>query len=187
MAAPSPSASVSKLAIIGGSSFLDSAKLADFALRTVDTPHGSVQLRTSPSGAVVFVQRHAANPQQGKEYSPPHLINYKAIAKALQQLVGTKKQHAIARRWLPAAAARPPLLMRPTPLPPPRAPIWTWRGMMETCCATSSAWARSRGARCSAGTGNCRPTPSQRAAATTPRVGLRHPQARRAEQRRAAK
>lgn len=83
----SPVLSIVRLALIGGSSFLESASLRAFSALTVDTPFGPVSLWRNADHSVYFVQRHAANPEKGKEYSPPHLINYRAIAKALQQLV----------------------------------------------------------------------------------------------------
>jgi hypothetical protein len=93
-----PAVVVRKLALIGGSSFLESAALAGLHKFVVDTPHGGVIVRSNKEGSLLFVQRHAANPDEGKEYSPPHLINYKAIAKALKQLVRGSAQRSSASR-----------------------------------------------------------------------------------------
>jgi purine nucleoside phosphorylase len=88
-----PSVSVQRLALIGGSSFLESSALTSFIRREISTPHGPVLVYAAPSinadgsSNIYFVQRHAANPDADKKYSPPHLINYRAIVTALQQLV----------------------------------------------------------------------------------------------------
>jgi len=87
-----PAVQVRCLALIGGSSFLESSALASFVRREVHTPHGAVVVHARPTkdggidSNLYFVQRHAANPDPEKAYSPPHLINYKAIATALKQL-----------------------------------------------------------------------------------------------------
>src|SRR4051812_32407132 len=101
MASASPPLVVRSLAIIGGSSFLESSALAGFLQLQVATPHGAVQLYKAPEsvanhGPVYFVNRHVANPDKGKEYSPPHLINYKAVITALKQLVSGR--HAQTRK-----------------------------------------------------------------------------------------
>ena len=86
------------LGIIGGSSFLKSKALAGFHRFTMKTEFGDVVLyrsliTSSPQlfGGVVFCQRHAANPEH--EYSPPHLINQKAIVSAFKALVSLYSQH----------------------------------------------------------------------------------------------
>jgi 5'-methylthioadenosine phosphorylase len=79
------------LGIIGGSGLLKSAQFLSLVKRGVATEHGSVIIRegtlelassTCPALSVVFIQRHAADPSC--EYSPPHLINYRAIMCALR-------------------------------------------------------------------------------------------------------
>ncbi len=107
MSASVPPVVVQRLALIGGSSFLDSSALSSFVRREVQTPHGAVLLYAHPhtnadgSSNIYFVQRHAANPDGDKKYSPPHLINYRAIAKALQQLVRAHQRWSSGcnRRW----------------------------------------------------------------------------------------
>lgn len=82
-----PAVPITRLGLIGGSSFLESSALRAFAVEEIATPFGPVLLRVNAERTVVFVQRHAADPTPGKEYSPPHLINYRAIVQALQQIV----------------------------------------------------------------------------------------------------
>ena len=72
------------MALIGGSSFLESSYLASFTPLVVSTPHGPAVVHVNPSQSLYFVQRHTANPAQ--PYSPPHLINKRAIMAALSQL-----------------------------------------------------------------------------------------------------
>jgi len=74
------------LGLIGGSNFLKSEYFAQnsFVPEVRTTPHGQVKLWFNHADGVVFVQRHAADPAVA--YSPPHLINKKAIISALQTL-----------------------------------------------------------------------------------------------------
>jgi 5'-methylthioadenosine phosphorylase len=72
------------IALIGGSSFLESHLLSSFKPLTVHTAHGPAIVHSNSSSSLYFIQRHAANPAQ--TYSPPHLINKRAIVAALQQL-----------------------------------------------------------------------------------------------------
>ena len=99
-----PAVVIRKLALIGGSSFLESAALAGLQRAVVDTPHGAVIVRSNAAATLLFIQRHAANPDEGKEYSPPHLINYKAIATALKQLVQTRHRTERTKRRRAAIA-----------------------------------------------------------------------------------
>jgi hypothetical protein len=109
-AAASTGPSVRVLALIGGSSFLESSALRGFERREVHTPHGAVVVHAQPTTnertTLYFVQRHAANPDPEKAYSPPHLINYRAIATALKQLVRLRNTPLAAnggRRRMPCA------------------------------------------------------------------------------------
>jgi 5'-methylthioadenosine phosphorylase len=77
------------LGIIGGSGLLKSAQFVGLAKREVATEHGPVLIRegslefaSCPALPVVFIQRHAADPSS--DYSPPHLINHRAIMCALR-------------------------------------------------------------------------------------------------------
>jgi len=74
------------IALIGGSSFLESHYLASFTPLTIQTPHGPaiVHANSVSSPSIYFIQRHAANPHE--PYSPPHLINKRPIMAALKQL-----------------------------------------------------------------------------------------------------
>lgn len=72
------------LLLIGGSSFLASSYLSAFRPVSVATPFGVCQLSCNAERSIYFVQRHAANPAH--TYSPPHLINHKAIMTAAKQL-----------------------------------------------------------------------------------------------------
>jgi len=74
------------LGLIGGSSFLKSEYFTSnsFVPETRTTRYGQVKLWFNHADGVVFVQRHAADPAVA--YSPPHLINKKAIITALHQL-----------------------------------------------------------------------------------------------------
>lgn len=77
---------ITRLGLIGGSSFLESTYLRSFEVSIIDTPHGAVIVRSNPDKSILFIQRHAADPNPAHTYSPPHLINYKAIALAFKQL-----------------------------------------------------------------------------------------------------
>lgn len=85
-AATATSSAPEYLGIIGGSSYLKSAYFNSdkFKAETRTTVHGQVKLYINRSERVVFVQRHAADPDVA--YSPPHLINTKAIIAALKTL-----------------------------------------------------------------------------------------------------
>ena len=84
MAAPASSLPPGPIALIGGSSFLESSYLSSFTPRTVSTPHGSCIVHANASQSLYFVQRHHANPDYA--YSPPHLINKRSIMTALLEL-----------------------------------------------------------------------------------------------------
>jgi purine nucleoside phosphorylase len=75
------------LGVIGGSSFLKSSVASHFNASSIMTEYGLVRLYrgTDKWRNVIFVQRHGAHAHH--EYSPPHLINKKAIIKALEKLV----------------------------------------------------------------------------------------------------
>ncbi|MBF0456105.1 MAG: MTAP family purine nucleoside phosphorylase [Magnetococcales bacterium] len=68
---------ISKLAIIGGTSLLESDLFKGGTPITVDTPYGSVTLLSR--GETLFLQRHGL-----ESYTPPHQINHHANLKALQ-------------------------------------------------------------------------------------------------------
>ncbi len=72
------------LGIIGGSNFLKSDYFSknSFVAEERATPYGSVKLWFNHNDKIVFVQRHAANP--AVDYTPPHLINKKAVVTALK-------------------------------------------------------------------------------------------------------
>lgn len=72
------------LGVVGGSSFLKSEYIKDFKALIVDTEYGQVKILGNVQRTVFFVQRHAADP--ARDYTPPHLINKKAIVKALSIL-----------------------------------------------------------------------------------------------------
>ncbi len=74
-----------KLAIIGGSSFLESKYFASFEPFVVDTPYGKTKLRRGAIRNVIFVQRHSASTE--RNYTPPHLLNPRAVIHALKELV----------------------------------------------------------------------------------------------------
>eukprot|EP01088_Endostelium_zonatum_P009571 TRINITY_DN22833_c0_g1_i1.p1 TRINITY_DN22833_c0_g1~~TRINITY_DN22833_c0_g1_i1.p1 ORF type:complete len:268 (-),score=62.56 TRINITY_DN22833_c0_g1_i1:11-781(-) len=75
------------LGIIGGTSLLKCTRFQNkLEERTETTPYGSVLLHFGPG--YVFVQRHKSNPE--KPYSPPHLINAKAILAGLQKVGVTR-------------------------------------------------------------------------------------------------
>ncbi len=77
---------VEYLGIVGGSSFLKSAYFSSslFQKEVRLTRYGPVAIHINRVERVVFVQRHAANPDVA--YSPPHLINKKGIISALRAL-----------------------------------------------------------------------------------------------------
>ena len=94
------------LGVIGGSGLLRSALLRSVAKeqRVVETAHGAVHLyqgALSDKVDVVMCMRHGCDP--AREYSLPHLVNYRAMLCALQQLgccavvgicsVGSMKTH----------------------------------------------------------------------------------------------
>lgn len=81
---------MSYLGVIGGSNYLKSSYFSseDFVVQIEETEHGLVKLHVNDVDKVIFVQRHAADPDV--VYSPPHLINKKAIIKALKQRDVTK-------------------------------------------------------------------------------------------------
>eukprot|EP01114_Cavostelium_apophysatum_P021165 TRINITY_DN7300_c0_g1_i1.p1 TRINITY_DN7300_c0_g1~~TRINITY_DN7300_c0_g1_i1.p1 ORF type:complete len:250 (-),score=33.04 TRINITY_DN7300_c0_g1_i1:78-827(-) len=66
------------LGIIGGSNLLASSFFASAERKILSTDHGDVALYVGPG--FVFCQRHQADPR--KDYTPPHLINKKAILAA---------------------------------------------------------------------------------------------------------
>ncbi|MBF0382531.1 MAG: MTAP family purine nucleoside phosphorylase [Magnetococcales bacterium] len=68
-----------KLAVIGGTSLLESDLFKDAKPITVATEHGSVTLMEQ--GDTVFLQRHGL-----KEYTPPHMINHHANLSALNEV-----------------------------------------------------------------------------------------------------
>ena len=78
------------LGVIGGSNFIKSAYFSsgDFQKEVRATPYGRVQLYVNNKDGVVFVQRHAADPEV--PYSPPHMINKKAIITALKNFGVTR-------------------------------------------------------------------------------------------------
>jgi len=69
-----------KLGVIGGTSLLASTYFAALEQRVVATEHGDVVLHFGPS--YVFCQRHQADP--ARPYTPPHLINFRAIIAAFK-------------------------------------------------------------------------------------------------------
>lgn len=90
--AESPAASAperaAKLGVIAGSSFLKSPYFSSFSKATVDTAAGRVLVYHNKQRNVFVVQRHAACPDV--PYSPPHLINKKAILLAMEELQCTR-------------------------------------------------------------------------------------------------
>jgi 5-methylthioadenosine/S-adenosylhomocysteine deaminase len=74
------------LGVIGGSSFLKSTifKAGSWDIDIITTPYGKLRYYKDNSKAIIFVQRHHADP--AVEYSPPHAINKKAIIWGLQEL-----------------------------------------------------------------------------------------------------
>ena len=85
MAAPTvPKAQQGPIGLIGGSSFLESTYLSAYAVHTVHTAHGAVLVHSNPTRSIHFIQRHHASPHH--PYSPPHLINKRAIVAALSTL-----------------------------------------------------------------------------------------------------
>jgi 5'-methylthioadenosine phosphorylase len=67
------------LGVIGGTSLLNSSYFAGLEQRVVPTDHGAVVLHFGRG--FVFCQRHHADPS--RPYTPPHLINFRAILTAL--------------------------------------------------------------------------------------------------------
>ncbi|MBF0589065.1 MAG: MTAP family purine nucleoside phosphorylase [Magnetococcales bacterium] len=75
------------MALIGGTSLLESDHFRTLPERTVQTAYGDVQLRVSDRW--VFLQRHGV-----ASYTPPHLINHRANLTALQE-IGVERVLAI--------------------------------------------------------------------------------------------
>jgi 5'-methylthioadenosine phosphorylase len=73
--------SASPLGIIGGTSLLNSSYFATLEKRVITTEHGDVNLHFG--NGFIFCQRHHADP--AKEYTPPHLINFRAIIAGFKQ------------------------------------------------------------------------------------------------------
>lgn len=73
------------LGIIGGSSFADSRLFASFEKFAYGAEQ--VQISRNSAGTVYFVQRHAADGRDPSGYQQPHLVNKKAIIRALHELV----------------------------------------------------------------------------------------------------
>ncbi len=69
------------IGIIGGTSLLKSSYFAHLEKRIVETPYGNVILHFGTG--FIFCQRHHADPD--KDYTPPHLINTRAIVYGLHQ------------------------------------------------------------------------------------------------------
>jgi 5'-methylthioadenosine phosphorylase len=69
------------LGIIGGTSLLNSSYFANLEQQTVSTDYGAAVLHFGLG--FVFCQRHHADP--ARSYTPPHLINYKAIISAMKK------------------------------------------------------------------------------------------------------
>ncbi|MBF0614695.1 MAG: MTAP family purine nucleoside phosphorylase [Magnetococcales bacterium] len=67
------------IALIGGTSLLESRRFHDAAPRRMQTPYGAVTLLELDNG-VLFLQRHGLG-----TYLPPHLINHQANLSALHQ------------------------------------------------------------------------------------------------------
>ncbi|MBF0127723.1 MAG: MTAP family purine nucleoside phosphorylase, partial [Magnetococcales bacterium] len=89
------------IALIGGTSLLESHRFRDASTRRILTPHGAVTLLEQ--NGLLFLQRHSLG-----SYTPPHLINHKANIHALCQ-AGVKRVLAISsvgslRRDLPPGA-----------------------------------------------------------------------------------
>jgi 5'-methylthioadenosine phosphorylase len=74
------------IAIIGGTSVLDTGLFRSWPQKRVETPYGPVALKEQ--GKVVFLQRH------GEPAVPPHRINHRANIWALKRL-GTERIIAI--------------------------------------------------------------------------------------------
>jgi len=105
---PSLTKTMIKLGIIGGSGLLQSAMFSPSSMKelVVHTKHGfgsvkGFQKALSERVELIFVQRHACDVEN--EYSPPHLVNYRAIIAAFEELqvaaiiavcsVGSMKHH----------------------------------------------------------------------------------------------
>jgi purine nucleoside phosphorylase len=84
VSAPTSTPISSPLGIIGGSSFLASHYISSFTPLIVNTPYGDITIFTNQQKSIYFVQRHGASTVH--EYSPPHLINHKAIIHGLHSL-----------------------------------------------------------------------------------------------------
>ena len=75
-----------KVAIIGGTSLLESSLFSDLEATTVPTPHGNVIVHASSEKGIIFIQRHHADADAGpSKYHPPHLINHAANLHAISQ------------------------------------------------------------------------------------------------------
>ncbi|HVN95600.1 MAG TPA: MTAP family purine nucleoside phosphorylase [Syntrophorhabdaceae bacterium] len=70
------------IAIIGGTSFMESPLFSSWNVRRIKTVHGLVEIREEKD--VIFLQRHTARPV------PPHMINHKANIRALKDLAVRK-------------------------------------------------------------------------------------------------
>jgi len=68
--------------VIGGSSLLSSSYFSGLESRVIETEYGEAVLHFGQG--YVFCQRHHADPK--KEYTPPHLINHKAIVSAFSKV-----------------------------------------------------------------------------------------------------
>ncbi|MBF0212332.1 MAG: hypothetical protein HQM00_02070, partial [Magnetococcales bacterium] len=75
------------IALIGGTSMLESRRFQDAAPRRFQTPYGAVTLLEQ--NGLLFLQRHGLG-----TYLPPHMINHKANLSALHQ-AGAKRILAI--------------------------------------------------------------------------------------------
>lgn len=82
--ANSTSSSTERLAVIGGTSLINSSLFAKLKPEEIDTEHGKVQLNVSPT--LVYVNRHHTT----SEYAQPGRINHRATFCALKQLGITK-------------------------------------------------------------------------------------------------
>ena len=68
-----------RLALVGGTSLLESSQFRDAAPLPVSTPYGPVTLLEQKG--ILFLQRHGL-----EAYTPPHLINHRANLYALKQV-----------------------------------------------------------------------------------------------------
>lgn len=80
---------MTKVAVVGGTSLLQSTVFSHLTPTTIETPHGNVILHVDDKDSLVFLQRHHADADAGADtYRPPHLINHRAnFAAILQQRV----------------------------------------------------------------------------------------------------